>query len=79
MIEQAACEAVQHSSDFKPFVVDGPTTAEVVFLDPSHADTVEQMDFVTRVEGRTIRLEAGDFPKTFELFSALHFLAPVVR
>jgi D-aminopeptidase len=51
----------------------------VVFTDPSYADTVEHLDYVTRVDGRTIRLEAADFLKAFERFNALHFLAGVVR
>jgi D-amino peptidase len=79
MIEEAAARGVQRASDFKPFVFGGPVTAEVVFTDPSYADTLEQLDFVTRVEGRTIRLESEDFLKAFERFNALHFLAPVVR
>jgi len=79
MIEEAATEAVKRSSDFKPFVFNGPVTVEVVFAYPSYADTLEHLDFVTRIDGRTIRLEAEDFLKAFELFNALHFLAPVVR
>jgi D-amino peptidase len=79
MIEKTAAEAVQHSADFKPFVFDGPVTARVVFTDPSYADVVEHLDFVTRVDGRTIRLEADDYLAAFERFNALHFLAPVVR
>ena len=79
MIEEAAAEAVQRASDFKPFVFDGPVTVQVTFIDPSYADTVEHLDFVIRVDGRTIRLEAEDFLQAFERFNALHFLAPVVR
>ncbi len=79
MIEEAAAEAVQHASDFKPFVFEGPVTVQVTFIDPSYADTVEHLDFVTRVDGRTIRLEGKDVLQAFERFNALHFLAPVVR
>jgi len=79
MIEEGAARAVEHVSDFKPLVFDGPVTAQVVFVDPSYADVLEHLDFVTRVDGRTIRLETEDFLKTFERFNALHFLARAVR
>ncbi len=79
MIEKAATEAVKRASDFKPFVFNSPVTVQVVFIDPSYADALEYLDFVTRVDGRTISLEAEDFLKAFERFNALHFLAPVVR
>ena len=79
MIEKTATEAVKHASDFKPFVFNDPVTVQVVFVEPSYADTLENLDFVTRVDGRTIHLEAEDFLKAFERFNALHFLAPVVR
>jgi D-amino peptidase len=79
MIEQSAAEAVRHASQFKPFSINGPVTTQVVFTDPSYADTLEHLDFVTRLDGRTIRFEAQDFLKAFERFNALHFLAPVVK
>lgn len=79
MIEAAAGEAVKRASALKPFTFGGPVSAKVVFTDPSYADTVEHLDFVTRVDGRTIRFEAEDFLKAFERFNGLHFLAPVVR
>ena len=79
MIGEAAAKAVKRASDFKPFVFHGPVTVEVIFVYPSYADTLEHLDFVKRVDGRTIRLEAENFFKAFELFNALHFLAPVVR
>jgi D-amino peptidase len=79
MIEQEAAEAVQRVSELKPFIIKGPVTTQVVFTDPSSADTLEHLDFVRRLDGRTIRFEAEDMVKAFERFNALHFLAPVVR
>ena len=79
MIEEAAYEAVTHVSEFEPFIIEEFVTAEVVFIDPSYADALEHLDFVERVDGRTIRLVGADFLKAFERFNALHFLAPVVR
>ena len=74
-----AAQAVRRASDFTPFTFDGPVTADVVFTDPSCADTVERLDFVERVDGRAIRLVAEDYLAAFERFSALHCLAPTVR
>ena len=79
MIEEATAEAVRRASDFEPFVFEGRVTAQVMFIDPSYADTLEHLDFVTRVDGRTIRVEGEDFLKAFERFNALHFLAGSVR
>jgi D-amino peptidase len=78
-IERAAKHAVERASAFQTFVFEEPVTAEVVFTDPSYADALEPLDFVQRVDGRTIRLQAQDYLQAFERFNALHFLAPVVR
>jgi D-amino peptidase len=79
MIEAGAAQAVQRTPNFKPFTFDGPVTVEVVFIDPSFADTVEHLDFVTRVNGTTIRFEGQDFLKAFERFNGLQFLSAVIR
>jgi len=79
MIEQAAAEAVARASSLRPFTFDGPVAARVVFTDPGCADTIEHLDFVTRVDGRTVHIEGDDFLTVFERFNALHFLAPSVR
>jgi len=78
-IERAAARAVEHAGDHTPFGFPGPVTAEVVFTDPSYADALEHLDFVERIDGRTIRIQAPDYVQAFERFNALHFLAPVVR
>jgi D-amino peptidase len=79
LIEKTASEAVGRVSEFKPFTFDGNVTVEVIFTQPSYADTIENLDFVTRVNGRTVRFEGDDFLQAFERFNALHFLAGVVR
>jgi D-aminopeptidase len=63
MFEAAATQAVQRTSNFKPFTFNGPVTVKIVFIDPSFADTVEQLDFVTRVNGTTIRFVRSGFPQ----------------
>jgi D-aminopeptidase len=79
MIREAAADAVRNVAELKPFVVEGPVTVQVVFTDPSSVDPLEHLDFVTRVDGRTIRLEGEDFIRAFERFDALHFLAKLSR
>jgi D-aminopeptidase len=78
-IEAAAAEAVQQAPSFVPYRFEGPVAAQVVFTDPSYADTIEHLDFVNRADGRTVSFEGQDFLAAFERFSALHFLAPAVR
>jgi D-amino peptidase len=77
-IEAAARDAVQHASGFEPFRFEGPVTAQVVFTGPGFADTIEQLDFVARVDGRTVTIQADSYLQAFERFNALHFLGPVV-
>lgn len=79
MIEAEAAEAVTQAGQFRPFVIEGPVTVEVTWIDPSYADGVEHLDFVTRLDGLTVRTEADDFVKAFHRFMALGFLAPAVR
>jgi D-amino peptidase len=78
-IEAAAARAVRQAATLQPFTFEGPVTVEVVFTDPSYADTLEHLDLVERVDGRTIRLSAENYVQAFERFNALHFLAPAVR
>lgn len=78
MIEEASARAVRRASDFKPFILNGPVKVQISFINPSFVDTIEHLDFVTRIDGRTIRLEEEDFLKAFERFNALNLLAPVL-
>lgn len=78
-IEAAAGRAVRRASDLRPFGFTGPVMVQVVFVDPSYADVVANLDFVDRLDGRTIRFEAADYLAAFERFNAVHFLAEVVR
>jgi D-amino peptidase len=78
-IEAAAARAVHQASAYKPLVFDPPVVVQVVFTDPSYADTIEHLDVVTRLDGRTVSFEGQDLAQAFERFSALHFLASAVR
>jgi D-amino peptidase len=78
-IETAAAAAVTQVSAYHTLRFEGPVTFQVTFTDPSYADTVEHLDFVKRHDGRTVSVKARDYVRAFERFSALHFLAPVVR
>jgi len=77
-IEASAAEAVRRAGEFAPFVVPGPVAVRLAFTQPEYADAVEHLDFVTRVDGRTLEFRGEDLPAAFERFNALHFLAPVV-
>lgn len=79
MIEEAAAAALEQASQFQPFIIEGPVAVEVTFVDPSCADRVEHLDFVTRLDGRTITLEGKDFLKAFERFNAINFLTRARR
>jgi D-amino peptidase len=79
MIEKTSADAVSHAADFKPLVIDGPINFKVVFMTPCHADTLEHMEIVKRIDGCTISFEAVDILRAFEWFNAMTFLSPVVR
>ena len=79
LIQTAAVDAVSHASDFEPFALVGPITARVVFTDPSYADTLENLDMVTRIDGCTISFKAKDLLTAFEWFNAMLFLSPAIR
>ena len=78
-IEDAACTAVKRVAELSPLVFDGPVTTQIVWSDPSYVDTVEHLDFVSRLDGRTITYTTDTYVEAFERFSALNFLAPSVR
>ncbi len=78
-IEDGAAEAVRRAREFKPYTFQPPVTAQITFTDPSYADTVEHLDWLARVDGRTIRYQAPDYLAAFERFNALMFLAPTIR
>lgn len=78
-IARAAAVAVGRVDDFSPFVIDSPVHVEVTFADPTFADGVENLPFITRSSGREVTFEAEDYGSAFELLNALQFLAGVVR
>ncbi|MGQ9729835.1 MAG: M55 family metallopeptidase [Candidatus Zipacnadales bacterium] len=78
-ITRAAARAIKRVDELQPFVLDTPVEVELTFVDPSYADCVEHLWFVTRSSGRQIIYEAEDFQTAFELFNAIQFLAGTVR
>ena len=78
-IENAAAEAVRRAGQFQPYTFQPPVTTQIAFTDPSYADTVEHLDWLTRLDGRTIAYQAPDYLAAFERFNALMFLAPTIR
>jgi len=79
MVAEGAAAAVAHADEFKPLTFEVPVAVRLVFIQPGYADAVEHLDFVDRVDGRTIAFEGSDCLQAFERFNALHFLAPVFR
>ena len=79
LVYNAALKAVTDTSALKPFVVNPPVRTEISFTDPSYADTVGNLPFVERIDGRTIAFTGSNMIQAFELFNAIQFLSGVVR
>jgi D-amino peptidase len=78
-IETAAADAVRHAKEFKPFIVQGPVTAEIVFVDPSFADAAELLPGVRRLDGRTIRYQAINVSDAFQIHDVTRPLGSLFR
>jgi len=78
LVEAGATTAVRNARKAKRFVIRGPVRCEVVFQRPVLADAVAHLDFVERLDGRTIAFTGRDLVAAFERFSALQFLAPAI-
>lgn len=78
-IRRGATAACQRIQEFVPLILDTPVEVEVTFTDPSFADCVEHLPFVTRTDGRQVLFEADNFQAAFELFNAIQFLAGSIR
>ena len=78
-IQEGAREALGCIEDVAPLKIEAPVRVEIVFTDPSYADTVSSLPFVQRMDGRTVSFEGADYRAAFELFNGLHFLAGAVR
>ncbi|MFB3891057.1 MAG: M55 family metallopeptidase [Phycisphaerae bacterium] len=78
-IEETAADAVRRAKDFRPFIVQGPVTAEVVFTDPSFADAAELLPDIERLDGRTIRYRAPTFSEAFQIHDVTRPLGSVYR
>jgi D-amino peptidase len=79
LIKQGAQIAMDRISKTKPFVIEPPIRAEVVFIDPTCADNLEHLPFVERLDGRTLAFTASDFVDAFELFNMIQFYGGNVK
>lgn len=73
-IAGTAERAVAQGERFKPFVIPGPVTVEVEFVQAECADKVEPLPFINRTSGREITFTEEDFRSAFEVFIALVYL-----
>ena len=73
LIKKGAKQAMEKVSEIKPFRINPPIKAEVTYIDPSYADSVENLDFIKRVNGTTVTYEAIDFVRAFEIFNLIKF------
>ena len=78
-IQEGAQEALGRMQDLTPLKIEPPVQVEIVFADPSYADTISSLPFVHRMDGRTVTFEGADYRAAFELFNGVHFLARAVR
>lgn len=79
LIREGARRAMGLIGTAKPFVIEPPVRAEVVFIDPSCADNLEHLPFIERIDGRTIAFTTGDFAEAFELFNMVQFYGGNVK
>jgi len=75
LIREGAKRASENFKDVFPFAFKSPVQCEIIFTDPSCADTLGHLPFLERPDGRTVAFTADDFVQAFEIFNALHFLA----
>jgi len=78
-ITEAAAAAVPRAKERPPFTFEAPVAVEVVFSDPSSADSACLIPQLERVDGRTVHFTGRDYVEAFRMFNAAHFLAGVVR
>jgi len=75
LIREGAKRAMGRILGGIPFTFNALVEAQVTFIDPTYADAVCYLPFVSRVDGRTIRFVEGDFLKAFEVMIAVFRLA----
>jgi D-amino peptidase len=69
-IREGAREAITRAAQAKPFVFTPPIEMLLTFTRAECADVVELMPGYERLDGRTIRFAAGDYPTVFRAFVA---------
>ena len=79
LIKEGAKRAMSLVGAAKPFVIEPPICTQIVFANPSHADNLEYLPFVERIDGRTVEFTTGDFIEAFELFNMMQFYGGSVK
>lgn len=75
LIREGAKKAVSKVVGVTPFTFNPPVQAAVTFIDPSYADAVSRVPYLTRVDGRTVRFTGEDYLKAFETLAVVYRLA----
>lgn len=79
LIKEGAKRAMSLIGRVKPFVVEPPVYTEVVFVNPSHADNLEHLPSIERIDGRTVAFKTDDFIEAFELFNMVQFYGGSIK
>jgi len=79
LIREGAKKAMGRIGTIKPYVINPPIKAEVVFIDPTCADNLEHLPFIERVDGRTVTFTASNFVDAFEIFNMVQFYGGNVK
>lgn len=69
-IRDAAAQAVRDASKARPFTFEPPLRLEIDTTLVEQADFIELMPGYHRVDGRTVRFDARDYPELFRAFVA---------
>ncbi len=69
-LREGAERAVRNAGSAKPFTFDPPYVLEIDTARVEQADFIELMPGFTRIAGRTLRFEHGDFVQIFRAFLA---------
>lgn len=74
-IRKSAREALTHSTEYAPYLLEKPVRLTLEFTDSAMADAAALMPHVERLGGRRIGYVDPDFKNVYKLFRAAVFLA----
>lgn len=75
LIKEKVISAIEKRGGIQPFVINGPYTVELTYVNSSFADAAEVLPIVEKVNGETHRFQANDFITAFRYLRSLISLA----